>query len=176
MLFFTDKGKGISAQNVRTSGGYRATKGKSIMNYLSIASDEKVTSVLPMPKSAKEVAGTFAHDGHQLGTAKKVKAKVSTTFVAPVLIAITLEAGDELISVSFVSKGDSVSIVTTEGQSIRFDQDDIREMGRGAMGVRGIRLAKGDKVINADVIKSGAEKSATDGHFQKWLRQDDQNG
>jgi DNA gyrase subunit A len=57
------------------------------------------------------------------------------------------------MSVSFVSKGDDMSIVTAEGQSIRFEEADVREMGRSAMGVRGINLTKGDVVISADVIK-----------------------
>ena len=157
MLFFTDKGKAYQLKMYELPEGRRATKGKSIMNFLSIASDEKITSVLPMPKSTKEVAGLSLMMVTKLGTTKKVKAESFHDVPSHGLIAITLEACDELISVSFVSKGDSVSIVTTEGQSIRFKESDIREMGRGAMGVRGIRLAKGDNVIYADVIKAGAK-------------------
>ena len=157
MLFFTDKGKAYQLKMYELPEGRRATKGKSIMNYLSIASDEKVTSVLPMPKASKEVAGLSLMMVTKLGTAKKVKAESFHDVRRSGLIAITLEQGDELMSVSFVSKGDDMSIVTTEGQSIRFKESDIREMGRGAMGVRGVKLAKGDVVISADVVKSGAK-------------------
>jgi DNA gyrase subunit A len=156
ILFFTDKGKAYQLKMYELPEGRRATKGKSIMNFLSIAQDEKVTSVLPMPKSAKEVSGLSLMMVTKLGTAKKVKAESFHDVRRSGLIAITLEPGDELISVNFVSKGDDVSIVTTEGQSIRFKESDIREMGRGAMGVRGVRLAK-DTVISADVIKAGAK-------------------
>ncbi len=157
ILFFTDKGKAYQLKMYELPEGRRATKGKSIMNFLSIASDEKVTSVLPMPKESKQASALSLMMVTKLGTAKKVKAESFHDVRRSGLIAITLEEGDELISVSFVSKGDDMSIVTTEGQSIRFKESDIREMGRGAMGVRGIRLAKGDSVISADVIKAGAK-------------------
>jgi len=72
------------------------------------------------------------------------------------LIAIKLSDEDELISASFVEEGDSVVLTTTEGQSIRFDQKDIRAMGRSAGGVRGIKLSKkDDKVIGANIVKKG---------------------
>jgi len=84
------------------------------------------------------------------------------------LIAITLDVGDELISVSFVSKNDSVVIATKEGQSIRFDEADVREMGRSAAGVRVIRLTEADAkkkieadaVISADVVSKDAKNPA----------------
>jgi DNA gyrase subunit A len=73
------------------------------------------------------------------------------------LIAISLNDGDELKSVSFVDKGDDVIVATTKGQSIRFKGTDIRVMGRNAAGVRGIKLGKGDFVIGADVVKKEME-------------------
>ncbi len=69
------------------------------------------------------------------------------------LIAISLADDDELISASFIGKGDSAAVVTLKGQSIRFKESDIREMGRGAAGVRAIKLKKDDVVIGAQVIK-----------------------
>ena len=93
------------------------------------------------------------------GTVKKVKAESFHDVRRSGLIAITLEGGDALVSVSFCSKGDDVSIVTAEGQSIRFEESDVREMGRSAMGVRGINLGKGDSVISADVVKPGAKSA-----------------
>src|SRR6185369_10248888 len=113
--------------------------------------------ILPMPKESKQAAALSLMMVTKDGTAKKVKASSFHEVRRSGLIAITLEAGDALMSVSFVSKGDDVSIVTTEGQSIRFKEDDVREMGRGAYGVRGIDLGKGDTVISADVIKKDAK-------------------
>jgi DNA gyrase subunit A len=153
MLFFTDKGKAYQIKMYELPEGKRATKGKALVNFLSLADNEKVTSVLPMPKESKAAASLALMMVTKLGTAKKVKAESFHDVRRSGIIAITLEAGDSLMSVSFVSKGDDMSIVTAEGQSIRFEEADVREMGRSAMGVRGINLTKGDVVISADVIK-----------------------
>ncbi len=153
ILFFTNKGKAYQIKMYELPEGRRATKGKALVNFLSLADDEKVTSILPMPKEAKAVAQLSLMMVTKEGTAKKVKAESFHDVRRSGLIAITLEGNDALMSVSFVSKGDDVSIVTAEGQSIRFEESDVREMGRSAMGVRGINLAKGDYVISADVIK-----------------------
>ncbi|HVT75030.1 MAG TPA: DNA gyrase C-terminal beta-propeller domain-containing protein, partial [Candidatus Paceibacterota bacterium] len=158
ILFFTDKGKAYQIKMYELPEGRRATKGKALVNFLSLADNEKVTSILPMPKETKQ-GGLSLMMVTKDGTAKKVKAESFHDVRRSGLIAITLEGGDALMSVSFVSKGDDMSIVTAEGQSIRFKESDIREMGRSAMGVRGMSLGKGDAVISADVIKSGAKST-----------------
>ena len=157
ILFFTDKGKAYQIKMYELPEGKRATKGKALVNFLSLSLDEKVTSILPMPKESKQTAELSLMMVTKLGTAKKVKAASFHDVRRSGLIAITLEASDSLMSVSFVSRGYDVSIVTSEGQSIRFRESDVREMGRGAYGVRGISLAKGDTVISADVVKAGGK-------------------
>ncbi len=153
ILFFTDKGKAYQIKMYELPEGKRATKGKALVNFLSLEDTEKVTSILPMPKSSKSQAELSLMMVTKLGVAKKVKAESFHDVRRSGLIAITLEPGDSLMSVSFVSKGDDMSIFTAEGQSIRFEEADVREMGRSAMGVRGISLVKNDFVISADVIK-----------------------
>jgi DNA gyrase subunit A len=153
ILFFTDKGKAYQIKMYELPEGRRATKGKALVNFLSLADNEKVTSILPMPKESKQAAALSLMMVTKDGTTKKVKAESFHDVRRSGLIAITLEGNDALMSVSFVTKGDEMSIVTAEGQSIRFKESDVREMGRSAMGVRGISLAKGDFVISADVIK-----------------------
>ena len=91
------------------------------------------------------------------GTAKKVAAKSFSDVRSSGIIAIKLVSGDKLISVKMVDKGDDISIVTKKGQSIRFKESAIREMGRAAGGVRGISLSKGDVVIGAHVIHAGSK-------------------
>ncbi|HEY0908560.1 MAG TPA: DNA gyrase subunit A [Candidatus Paceibacterota bacterium] len=157
ILFFTDKGKAYQIKMYELPEGKRATKGKALVNFLSLADNEKVTSILPMPKESKKQEALSLMMVTKLGTAKKVKAESFHDVRRSGLIAITLEAGDELMSVSFVSKGDDMSIITAEGQSIRFEEADVREMGRSAMGVRGVNLAKGDYVVSSDVIKKDAK-------------------
>ena len=98
------------------------------------------------------------------GTGKKTSAANFKDVRRSGLIAITLDAGDELISAAFISKGDEVMIATKEGQSIRFKETDVREMGRNAAGVRVIRLVEADAkkkiaadaVISADIVSKDA--------------------
>ncbi len=157
LLFFTDKGKAYQIKMYDIPEGKRATKGKSVMNFIALSDNEKITSILPMSKEAKNVEGSLCMVTEQ-GVVKNVSAKSFHDVRSSGIIAIKLSAGDRLISVSLVVKGDDVSIVSAEGQSIRFKASDVREMGRSAGGVRGIKLDKGDKVIGAHAIRSDAKK------------------
>jgi DNA gyrase subunit A len=152
LLFFTDKGKAYQIKMYDIPEGKRATKGKSVVNFIALSDDEKVTSILPMPKEQKNIEGSLILLT-KCGEGKKVSAKSFHDVRSSGIIAMRLEAGDKLISASHVEKGDDVSIVTGEGMSIRFKESDIREMGRTAGGVRAIKLEKGDAVIGAHVIK-----------------------
>ena len=160
LLFFTDLGKAYKIKMYDIPEGKRATRGKSIMNFMSLSESEKITSILPMPKNKKDVDGLSLMMVTRNGTGKKTSASHFHDVRRSGLIAITLDAGDELMSASFVSKGDDISIVTAQGQSIRFNESDVREMGRSAAGVRVIRLAeavsdkKSGKQIPADIVIS----------------------
>lgn len=151
LLFFTDKGKAYQIKMYELPEGRRATKGKAIVNFLSISADEKVTSVLAMPKEIKGGTHSLLMVTRQ-GVAKKVASKSFADVRRSGLIAIKLQAGDELISASFVDKGDEVMLATSNGQSIRFKESDIREMGRSAGGVRAMKLGKGDVIIGCDIV------------------------
>lgn len=152
LLFFTDRGKAYQLKMYDIPEGKRATRGKSIMNFLQIQADEKVTSILVMPKSAKQKSlGLMMVTKN--GTAKKSSAESFKDVRRSGIIAIRLDPGDELLSALFVEKGDEVILATSGGQSIRFKESDVREMGRAAGGVRGMAIDKGDYLVNADVIK-----------------------
>lgn len=157
VLFFSDRGKAYQIKMYDLPEGKRATRGKSIMNYLQLQSDEKVTSVLAMAKATKAKTLSLVMVT-KLGTVKKVSAESFKDVRRSGLISIRLETGDELLSALFVEKGDEIILASAAGQSIRFKEDDVREMGRTAGGVRGIKLAKGDYVVNADVIKKDMQK------------------
>lgn len=152
VLFFTDKGKAYQMKMFEFPEGRRATKGKSIMNFLSLTAAERVTSVLALPKEKKEGLSMLLVTKH--GTAKRVSAETFFDVRRSGLIAINLDGDDELISATFTEKGDTATIVTAFGQSIRFKASDIREMGRSAAGVRAIKLGKGDSVIAAGGMPS----------------------
>lgn len=160
LLFFTDRGKAYQIKMYEIPEGKRATRGKSIMNFLSLADGERVTSILPMPKDKKTADNLCLMMVTRNGTGKKSSAKHFRDVRRSGLIAITLDQGDELISASFVSAKETVVIATKDGQAIHFKESDVREMGRNAAGVRVIKLGKGDEVISADII-SGNSKNAS---------------
>lgn len=156
LLFFTDKGKVYSTKMYEIPEGRRATKGKSIANFLSVGSDEKVTSVLPVRKD--EWAGDW---GLMMCTAAGVAKKSDASAFKDVrrsgLIAITLHEGDSLIAARFVGKGDEVLLISQKGQAIRFKESDVRLMGRTAAGVAAMKLGKGDVLVTANVVKKGSK-------------------
>ncbi len=160
LLFFTNLGKAYQMKMYDIPEGRRATKGKSIMNFLSLAGDEKVTGILPMDKEIKKSPISLMLVTKN-GTAKKMSGESFKDVRRSGIISIRLDKGDELISALLTDKGDEVMLATTNGQSIRFKESDIREMGRTAGGVRGVKLGKGDEVIAVDVIK----KDKKDGFF-----------
>ncbi len=158
LLFFTNKGKVYQSKMYEIPEGRRATKGKSIMNFLSMSQDERITSVLAVRK--EEWAGDWSLMMlTKNGVAKKSDANAFKDVRRSGLIAITLKPEDSLISARFVGKGDELSLVTLQGQSIRFKESDVREMGRTAAGVAAMKLGKGDEVVSADVIEKGDKKS-----------------
>ena len=152
LLFFTNLGKVYQIKMYDIPEGKRATKGKSIMNFISLTDSEQVTSVLAMPKSVKGSSLSLCMVTKQ-GVAKKVAAKSFEDVRRSGIIAIRLDKGDSLISANFVEKGDTVALVSAKGQSIRFKESQVREMGRTAGGVRALKLKKGDFIIGANVAK-----------------------
>ncbi len=153
LLFFTNLGKAYQIKMYDIPEGRRATKGKSIMNFIALSADEKVTSILAMPKEAKQ-SSTSLMLVTKCGTAKKMQSASFKDVRRSGIIAIRLDKGDELRSALLTSKGDEVILATAAGQAIRFKESDVREMGRTAGGIRGIKLGKDDEVIGVDVIHS----------------------
>ncbi|TSC58844.1 MAG: DNA gyrase subunit A [Parcubacteria group bacterium Greene0416_79] len=157
-LFFTDKGKAYQIKMYEIPEGRRATKGKSVMNFLSLSADEKVTSILAMPRSVKEVDHLSLLMVTKNGIGKKVAAKSFHDVRRSGLLAIKLKTGDELVSASFVEKGDEAILVTARGQSIRFREKDVREMGRAAAGVKVMRLRRTDTIVGTGIVRKRHEK------------------
>lgn len=157
LLFFTNLGKAYQIKMYDIPEGRRATKGKSIMNFILLGAEEKVTSILPIDKETKKTIETLMMVT-KMGTVKKVGAQSFKDVRRSGLIAIKLDKEDELQAVLAISKGDDVALATTLGQSIRFNEKDVREMGRGAGGVRAIKLKKGDFVIGVDRVPKGETK------------------
>ncbi|OHA83854.1 MAG: DNA gyrase subunit A [Candidatus Yonathbacteria bacterium RIFOXYC2_FULL_47_9] len=157
LLFFSDKGKAYQIKMYDVPEGKRATRGKSIMNFIALSGEEKVTSILSMPKALKESKLSLFMVTKQ-GTVKKVSAESFKDVRRNGIISIKLETGDELLAAIFTEKGDDIILTTAKGQAIRFKESDAREMGRAAGGVRGMKLGKDDFIVGADVVKKDAEK------------------
>ena len=95
--------------------------------------------------------------GNLFGTVKRVAASQFFEVRRSGLIAITLDKGDSLISAQFVHTGDDAVLVTAKGQSIRFAAKDVREMGRQAAGVRGMKMGSGDSIVGSGIVPKGVK-------------------
>lgn len=155
LLFFTDSGKVFSTKVFEIPEGTRIARGKSLLNFLEISSDEKVLAVLPLSAKESEIKGKrsfFFVMASEKGLVKKTKLVEFNNIRRSGLIAIKLKRGDLLTSVRKCASGDDIILVTQKGKSIRFKEKDVRSMGRVAAGVKGIALARGDKVIAMEVV------------------------
>lgn len=152
LLFFSDKGKAYQIKMYDLPEGKRATKGKSIVNFIAISPEEKITSVLVFPKSMKDKE-QFLMIATKKGIIKKVETESFKDVRRNGIVAIRLEKGDELKFAELVSKGDYITLASKKGQSINFKESDVRPMGRTAGGVRGMKLKPGDELVGAGVIK-----------------------
>ncbi len=158
LLFFSDLGKAYQIKMYELPEGKRSTKGKAVVNFLSISDSEKISSVLPMRKVEKEGQRSL-YMITKKGVAKKVDATAFHDVRRSGLIAMRLDKGDELISALFVDKGDEIILASSTGQSIRFKESDIRAMGRTAGGVRAMKLSGSDIIVGADVLRKGDKTS-----------------
>jgi DNA gyrase subunit A len=160
LLFFTDKGKAYQIKMYDIPEGKRATRGKSIMNFLSLSPEEKVTSILPMPKEIKKNSDTSLMLITKFGTGKRVGLESFKDVRRSGIISISLDDKDSLISAAFVNEKDSMILVADDAQSIRFSINEIREMGRSAGGVRAMKIDKGVSLIAAIPVKFDSKEDA----------------
>ena len=157
LLFFTNSGKVYQTKMYELPEGTRQSKGKSIVNFLSLSSEEKVTAALAIPKTKKGEKNYIILTTHQ-GIIKKVKAEDFSDVRRSGIKAINLQKGDSLYWAKVVSPQEEILISTQKGKAIRFKEKDVRAMGRSAKGVRAIKLKKGDEVVGMDVIPREAKK------------------
>ncbi len=153
VLFFTDKGRTFQTKAYEIPEASRVSKGKSIYNFLEIPTDEKISTVISYPKDTK---GEFLVMITKEGVIKKTPLGDFGNVRRTGIIAIKLAKGDSLLWVKISGGSDEIILATSLGQAIRFKEKDVREMGRTASGVRGVRLRKGDLVSGADVVSAKA--------------------
>ena len=153
ILFFSNKGKLYRLRGYEIPEAGRTAKGTAIVNLLSLDPGEKITAVIPISNFAE---GKYLLMATQKGFIKKTALTEYNSARKTGLQAITLKEEDELIAVRLTDGQDNVVLVTEDGMSITFSEQDVRPMGRTAQGVIGIKLGDGDKVIGMESIVAGA--------------------
>ena len=154
ILFFTSKGRVFKVKAFDLPEGSRQSKGQAVVNLINIPQDEKLQTVLSLGK--KDAYKFLLMTTHR-GTIKKSKLSDFDHIRQSGIIAIKLEQGDSLEWVRPTTGTDQVLIVSKEGKSIRFREEDVRPTARDTMGVRGIELKSGDFVVGKEVFPAGRE-------------------
>ncbi|MDQ7837171.1 MAG: DNA gyrase subunit A [Thermodesulfobacteriota bacterium] len=152
-LFFTNLGRlhWLKVYQIPQAG--RLARGKAIVNLLNLQAEETIKTILPVR--------TFEPDRYLVMSTKKGLVKKTDLMAysnprAGGINAVNIREGDELVSVALTDGKKDIFLVTRHGLSIRFNEDDIREVGRVAMGVKGISLGEGDEVVGMEVVGEGA--------------------
>ncbi len=157
LLFFTDTGKVFRVPVYKVPEGSRAARGRGILNFLELSSDESVLAAIPLDKDGKDGKIENLIMVTEKGKVKKTSLDEFKNIRRSGLIALGLKEDDQLKRVRKTTGKDDVIIVTRKGKAIRFDEEEVRPMGRQAMGVKGIDLKKGDVVIDMGIIENGKE-------------------
>ncbi len=150
LLFFTNRGRVFYLKCYEIpADSSRVAKGTAVINLFSVADKERVTAMVALPDFEP---GSYLLMATRLGEVKKTTADKFAAVRSSGLIAMDLEAGDELVSARLATDKDDMVLFSQEGQAIRFAVKDLRAASRTSGGVRGIRLSSADQVVGMDVI------------------------
>jgi len=149
ILFFTDAGKIHWKKVHELPQAGRLTRGKAIVNLLNLGPEEKVTTILPLKDFTKD---KFINFMTKRGVIKKTSLEAYSNPRAGGIIAINLDEGDELISTKITDGKNHLFIGTKLGKAIHFPESQVREIGRTARGMRGIKISKEDEVVGMEVV------------------------
>jgi len=145
ILCFSNRGRVYWLRVFEVPQGSRTSRGKPIVNLVPLMEHEKITAVLPVKEFDDE---HFVFMATALGTVKKTALSAFSRPMAKGIIAVGLDDGDYLIGVALTDGKQDVMLFSDAGKAVRFAEDEVRAMGRGATGVRGMRLQKGQRVIS----------------------------
>jgi DNA gyrase subunit A len=150
LLFFSNRGKVYRLRALELPERERTAKGVPIVNLLPLMPGEKIQAII----DTRDFAGErFLFFATRQGTVKKTAFDAYDSSRRDGLIAINLRDGDELVRVIETGGGDDIFMVSRKGMTIRFNEDEVRPMGRSAAGVRGMKLRAGDEVVSVDVAR-----------------------
>lgn len=149
MLFFSNLGRLYWLKVYQIPEAGRAAKGKALVNLLALSEGERITKAVPVRDFKEGLLVMFT----KKGVVKKTSLEKFSNPRGKGIIAMTLREGDELIAVRKTDGKSDLLIGTRNGFAIRFNEEEVRDMGRSATGVKGIKLTKGDEVVSAEVTE-----------------------
>ncbi len=170
ILCFSSRGKMYWLKVYQVPQASRGSRGKPIVNLLPLEADERINAVVPI-KEYEE--GHFVFMSTSAGTVKKTPLSQFSRPRASGIIAIDLRGDDKLVNVAITDGNAEILLVASHGKAIRFTESDVRPMGRGAAGVRGIKLPDGHEVIGLSIISDGLILTATENGYGKRTPVDD---
>ena len=167
LMFFTNTGKVFRLKTYELPEASRTAKGTAIVNLLQLSQGEKIAAVMPVEKFDNDSLYVLMATSN--GLIKKTKLSEYANIRKTGIQAITLKENDELIDVRLTDGNNEIIMVTRHGLSIRFKEEEVRAVGRASMGVKGIELAKDDKVVGMEPIKedNGYVLTITENGFGK---------
>jgi len=148
LLIFTNRGRVHWLKVYQIPQAGRAAKGKAIVNMINLGPGERLSAILPVREFGEDKYVVMVT---KQGTIKKTELAAYSNPRSGGIIAISIENGDELVDVKLTTGKQDIFLATRRGMAIRFREDDVRDMGRTAKGVRGIRLVKDDEVVGVDI-------------------------
>ena len=151
ILFFSSLGKCYWLKVYQIPEAGPAARGRAMVNLLNLEKGEKVAAVLPVQKFEEGLSAVMATRN---GVIKKTELKAYSNPRVGGIIALRIREGDELVGASLASREDEVLLTSRNGQAIRFRGDDVRDMGRASIGVKGIKLRGDDYVVSLEVIRN----------------------
>jgi DNA gyrase subunit A len=158
ILCFSNRGRVYWLKVYNVPRGQRASRGKPIVNLVPLAENEKITAILPVKEWNH---GKFVFMATAMGTVKKTPLSDFSRPRPSGIIAVDLDDGDRLIGVALTDGKHDVMLFSSGGKAVRFDEDDVRPMGRNAHGVRGMMLDKGQRVISLLVAEDETQSVLT---------------
>jgi DNA gyrase subunit A len=164
MLCFSSRGKMYWLKVYQVPQASRGSRGKPIVNLLPLEEGERINAVLPIREFNEDSFVFMATSG---GTVKKTPLSLFSRPRSSGIIAIDLRNDDKLVDVAITDGSREIMLVASHGKAIRFNEADVRPMGRGAAGVRGIKLPAGHEVIALAIVGEGMLLSATENGFGK---------
>ena len=170
MLCFSSRGKMYWLKVYKVPRASRGARGRPIVNLLPLEEGERINAILPIREFDADNFVFMATSG---GTVKKTPLSLFSRPRSSGIIAIDLRHDDKLVDVAITDGQQEIMLVASHGKAIRFNEDDVRPMGRGAAGVRGIKLPQGHEVIALSIVGDGMLLSATENGFGKRTELDE---